>query len=287
MKAQVTLTVAESKKLIAKAVVGLDNFKRALDSGRIAMHPSSTTACVFEELTGRKPKGIWVCGLILPKGACVSWERQQERLHGAVNPGDQHHSVDQFRHTWFFRQGEYCPGVPLGEIFEEMRAGDIYVKAPNAIDSQKKVGVLYVSEKAGTLGKAILTSKKKKFDILLPANLEKMVFTPIPEAAKAASRTAINAAMGLAVGLMPVNGRVITEIDAIGILTGAKTFHIASGGLGGAEGSVTLVLQGTDRQVGEAVRLVESLKGAKGRRVRDTDCPSCTIESCHRQRGTW
>ncbi|MFH2076800.1 MAG: hypothetical protein ABIJ57_15915 [Pseudomonadota bacterium] len=288
MRAQVTLTSPESKKLIAKAVVSLDNFKRALHSGLIAIHPSSTTAGIYEELTGEKPKGVWVCGLILPKGTCISWERQRERLRGAVNPGAKEHGAEHFRYSWFFKRGALLEGVPLGDILAEMKPGDIYVKAPNAIDSQGKVGVLYVSKKAGTLGKAILASKRKKFDILLPTNLEKMVFTPISEAAKATSRTRIDSAMGIPAGLMPVHhGRVVTEIDAIRILTGAKAFHIASGGLGGAEGSVTLVVQGTTGQVRDVVRFIESVKGAKTPRVRSTDCCSCTIESCHRRLGLW
>jgi hypothetical protein len=111
----------------------------------------------------------------------------------------------------------------------EMKPGDIYIKAPDAIDFQGRVGVLYVSKKAGTLGKAILSSKRKNFDILLPTNLEKMIFTPLPQAIKAASRTRTDSAMGILAGLMPVSGQVITEIDAIRILTGQRHFTLPRG----------------------------------------------------------
>ena len=62
MRAQVSLTPAESKKLIAKAVVNMDVVKRALAEGIVVMHPSSSTFFIAEELTGKRPKTpVWVC----------------------------------------------------------------------------------------------------------------------------------------------------------------------------------------------------------------------------------
>jgi hypothetical protein len=58
-----------------------------------------------------------------------------------------------------------------------------------------------------------------------------------------------------------VNARIITEIEAIAILTGAKATHVASGGIGGNEGSVVLSIEGPDDQVKAAFDLVQSIKG--------------------------
>mgnify|MGYP001005230685 CR=1 FL=1 len=44
--------------------------------------------------------------------------------------------------------------------------------------------------------------------------------------------------------LLPVPGEVITELDAIALLTGAKAQLAAAGGVGGAEGSVWLLIDG-------------------------------------------
>ena len=51
MRAQVVLTTAESKKLIAKAVARLDVVQRATKEGTVALHPSSSTYFIVEELT--------------------------------------------------------------------------------------------------------------------------------------------------------------------------------------------------------------------------------------------
>ena len=70
MRAQISLTPTESKKLIAKAVVNMDVVKRALAEGIVVMHPSSSTFFIAEELTGKRPQTpVWVCGVIVPNGA--------------------------------------------------------------------------------------------------------------------------------------------------------------------------------------------------------------------------
>jgi hypothetical protein len=62
--------------------------------------------------------------------------------------------------------------------------------------------------------------------------------------------------MGIPVGLIPVPGKVITEIEAIDILSGAEAVPVAAGGLGGAEGSTTLVLQGLEEKVNRALQII-------------------------------
>jgi hypothetical protein len=61
---------------------------------------------------------------------------------------------------------------------------------------------------------------------------------------------------------MPVvNARVITEIQALEILTGVEATHVASGGVAGSEGAVILSLAGQETVVRQAFELVEAMKG--------------------------
>ena len=61
MRAQVSLTPTESKKLIAKAVIMMDEVKHALVEGMVVIHPSSSTIFIAEELIGRRPKtSVWI-----------------------------------------------------------------------------------------------------------------------------------------------------------------------------------------------------------------------------------
>ncbi len=51
--------------------------------------------------------------------------------------------------------------------------------------------------------------------------------------------------MGMAVGLIPVPGRIITELTALSLLAEVTATVIGRGGImGGAEGATTFVVQG-------------------------------------------
>jgi hypothetical protein len=87
--------------------------------------------------------------------------------------------------------------------------------------------------------------------------------------------------MGLPAGLFAYpDGKSITEIDAVKILSGAIAIPIASGGLGGAEGATTLIIKGTNKQVREAIKFIEQSKGAKLPALRLSNCSDCPVPHC-------
>jgi len=69
---------------------------------------------------------------------------------------------------------------------------------------------------------------------MLPVGFEKLIPSPIASAVQYARRTRIDTAMGAPVGLIPVSGKVLTEVDAVGMVSGAEAVVVAAGGLGGA-----------------------------------------------------
>jgi hypothetical protein len=76
-------------------------------------------------------------------------------------------------------------------------------------------------------------------------------------------------------------GKVVTELKAIELLTGAVAVPISAGGVDGAEGAITLVISGGENQVKQAIAYVEAVKGAKvSRQFRQTDCKKCTDQHC-------
>jgi hypothetical protein len=87
--------------------------------------------------------------------------------------------------------------------------------------------------------------------------------------------------MGMPCGLYPVRGgTTVTEIQAVEILSGANTTVISAGGVGGAEGAVTLAIEGTDAQVKKAIEYVEQSKGAKIPVPRPAPCQLCGSGDC-------
>ncbi|MFX0198026.1 MAG: hypothetical protein ACFFCW_18050 [Candidatus Hodarchaeota archaeon] len=275
MRAQVTLTSSESKKLLAKAAAATSLIKKAMEKGLIVIHPSSTTLFLVEELIGKRPEGVWVCGMILPKGTCISRETYE------VAKSLRDIGIGQFPFSWVLDKGVFRRGLPLVSLLDEMGRGDIYVKGANAIDPEGKVGVLYAAPGAGTIGKVISARRRKGFTIIVPIGLEKLIPTPITKAAKVASRERTDVAMGQPVGLIPVPGRVISEIEAIDILSGAEAMVVAAGGLGGAEGSITLVIRGSEEKVNRGLQVIKDVKGAALPEIHPMDCTSCSYPACH------
>jgi hypothetical protein len=276
MLAQVVLTPTESKKLIAKAVTRLNVVNQAATDGMIVIHPSSSTYFIFEELTGAKPRtNYWVCGVVTPRGMCV----EMAMALGDRSPRTVKFDPGKLRGLWAIKKGKVLPESTTAELMEQMTANDVYIKGVNALDSQGNVGIL-VGERGG-LGVVLSAWKKKKFSLIFPAGLEKLIPIPVRQAAMEAKQTKYEYGMGLPAGLFAYpDGRSITEIDAVKILSGADAIPIASGGLGGAEGAATLIIKGKNKQVRDALEFIEQSKGAKLPPLRLSNCSDCSVPHC-------
>ena len=279
MRAQISLTPTESKKLIAKAVVNMDVVKQALAEGIVVMHPSSSTFFMVEEITGERPNTpVWVCGVVVPKGTCVSMGAYKMNIErprvGTTTPED-------FVDSWVIEGGKLSTGVTLRDLFERMGPEDVYIKGVNALDTEGTVGVLIGNRaEAGTIGKVVAASRRKGFSLIFPVGLEKLIPVRIEDAAKEALKTQYDYSMGLNCGLFPCKGTVVTELKAIEILSGAAAIPISAGGLDGAEGAVTLVLKGEKEQVSKAIEYIEQSKGAHLPLATTPSCEECQIAAC-------
>ncbi len=283
MRAQVTLIPNESKKLIAKAVARMEEVQNAFNKGMVAIHPSSSTIFIVEELLGKLPETkVWVCGVVVPKGACGS----VEALEWQRPVGEARHSIHGpaiFPFTWVIEKGELKSGIPLGDILDRMETEDVYIKGVNAIDPNNMVGVLIGNRvEGGTIGLVMSRAKRQGFRVVFPVGLEKLIPIPIKQAEEeAALRNLLDYSMGTPCALLPCEGMVVTEPKAIELLTGATAIPISAGCLGGAEGAITMVIRGDEGQVSKAINYIEGVKGTKlPREVRARYCNDCHQELC-------
>ena len=122
--------------------------------------------------------------------------------------------------------------------------------------------------------------RSKGFQILFPVGLEKLIPTSIEEASQEAKPKTFSYSMGSGCYLIPGQGKVITEIDAIKMLSGATAVPIAAGGLSGAEGSLAMVVKGEQEEVDRAVEWVEKVKGSRLPQVRERNCLICERKPC-------
>lgn len=278
MRAQIVLKPSESKRLIAKAIVEMPAVKRALRDGVLMIHPSSTTYHMLEFLTGKKPEGIWLVGMLSPKGACV------EGLTQKAMEDDHYQELSDpanFPFSWMFRKGKFESGRKLATVLEEMGEGDVYIKGVNAIDAHGHVGVLLASLAGGTIGKVLKAEKDRKFRVIYAGGLEKFIPGSLQESAKYSGRPNTSDAMGIPCAILPIRGQAITEIEALKILANVDVIPIAAGGVGGAEGSIMVVIQGEEEDVKKAMQLAKEMKNSKLPSIITPVCKTCHLPGCY------
>jgi hypothetical protein len=283
MLAQIILTPTESKKLIAKAVARMEIVKKAATDGMIVLHPSSSTYFIVEELVGSRPEtNFWVCGVVAPRGNCI----EMGILVGDFLPKSKSTDPGDFRTWWIIKNRKISIGEKVSDLLKQTKPTDVFIKGVNALDPQGNVGILIGDPlEGGPMGRIISAWRQKPFHLIFPVGIEKLIPVPISQAAQEAKQTRYDYAMGLATGLLPCpngeNVSIITETQAIKILSEAIAIPIASGGLGGAEGAITLVLKGTEKQVKTAIEFVEQSKGAKLPQLRlCNNCQECPSQHC-------
>jgi len=242
MKAEVVLTVAESKRLIAKGVASLSFVREKMEKGIIVVTTGSTNAYIYEELTGQAiDKRGYLTGRTTPAKTSLAW--QVDTIPDLV-------LVD----------GKPAPELNRFSALDKMKAGDVYVKGANALNYA--VGVAGVSighPTGGTIGGAIGSVVAKKLRLLVPVGLEKEVPFDIAEASALLAEP--DEQLGAVHSLWPINGLIFTEIEALDELCSVEAYPVAAGGIAGAEGGLRLLLSGAEGNVRQAVRLVESIQG--------------------------
>lgn len=265
MKAQVTLTVAESKRLIAKAVKEHPKVRQALKNGIVAVALGSTNAYVLEELLGKEiERERYVAGLVDRYGACVV-------------PGGRRLK------TVYFEKGRLKEG-DLAEIVRHMNNEDVFIKGANALDNRRIAGVMMASLTGGTIAQVLGVIKARGIQLLIPVGLEKLIPDSVDEVSNMAGIYGVDYSDGIPVGLMPVSGEVITEVDAFRILSGARAFSLGAGSVG-EPGARTYLIIGEEDQVKRAVAVYEEVKGEKGVSSLRGNCNSCSYLHCPKNKG--
>ena len=243
IRALVSLTSVESKRLIAKGVAALPEVKQALEQGTVFIARGTTNAFVIEELTGDKvePKCHYAAGIIVDGELCVT--PAGIRMKPIV-----------------LRQGKPAD-IPPADALQDFREGDVFIKGANAVDPEGNAGVLVAGERGGTIGEALPVVLPRGSHLIVPVGLEKLI-PSVAQAARGAGIFRFKYSTGLPVGLVPIsNALVVTEVQAFQLLTGVEAVPFAAGGIAGSEGTVVLSLEGKVAQIEKALSLVKSVKG--------------------------
>ncbi len=256
MKAQVTLTPSEGKRLIAKALLKHEKIKGALESGIVVINLGTTNAFLAEELLNKEVlKARFAAGMIDGQGTCVV--PKVERMGSIV-----------------LRNGEVID-EDAEKITRSMGPGDLFLKGANAVDSNGKAWVMLASETGGTLGHVLGTLMARGVPIIVPVGLEKYVPAPLDNVAMKAGIHQMDCSIGMPVGIMPVPGEVISEREAFKLLGDVEVHIMGAGGIGGGEGSYIFLIEGGEEEVENIFNIVKEIKGEKRLEAVRGSCRSC------------
>jgi len=262
-KILIVLTPSESKRVIAKGVKNLEEVQRALKQGTIIIGLGTTNAYVAEEILDalseteanvekKIDKQRYAAGVITDKGTCVVTKKEREKEVIIKNGAISDESIEN--------------------AIEELSSEDVFIKGANALDATGNAGILMAHATGGTIGAALGTVMARGVNFVIPVGIEKTIPFSIIEAAKRVGKERFFKSVGMPVGLMPVHGKVITEIEALRILGAEDAFPIGAGGVARGEGSVVICAEGSAEKMEELMTLISQIKGEAQVKLVSVEC---------------
>ena len=242
-KLLVTLTVAESKRLIAKGLLATEAVQEALKSGYLCVTLGTTSAYLVEELLGNYDKTKHIAGLVVPKGLSVT--ERESRSSDAI-----------------FHKGKHVKGKKVIDVLDELGPGDVIIKSANALDADYVPIILLASRTGGTVGTFMSPAAARNITVIVPIGLEKSIPVLYDDFSGQFGMDDWDYSIGTPVGAISIpRANVFTEIEALDELFEVSVMPISAGGINGAEGSVTLFISGEEENVREAFEFLKGIKG--------------------------
>jgi len=244
MKAAFTLTPAESRRLIAQAVVEMDEIKTAMEKAYVVLNGGTSNGYIAQELFGMrdlKPE-TFTAGTNSHRLLCIT---------------------DADKRTPFpiiYHKGEKSSKTLKGAL-EDFHRETVLIKGANAVDPNGNAAVIAAGFDGGTMGATLGTAVSQGLKYIVPVGLEKLVASVDSCTAYTGAKT-YDYTIGADFGMFCIpNAVVVTEIEALHILAEVEAVHVASGGIGESAGSVVLIVHGEEAKVKKAISIVESIKG--------------------------
>lgn len=253
MEFQVTLTPAESRRLIAKGVVKLPELIRAYQEGILVVALGLTNACILEELGVKLERSKYLAGYISDRGCVLPRE---------------------------LRASEYCfsrgQPIALEQALDLISSRDVFIKGANAIDPNGVAGIFLASRTGGTIGRVIGTLMARGVQLIIPASIAKRIPHSISELASKLGLERIQRAMGPPLGIMPIHGKLITELEAFKLLGAREALLMGGLGAGAAPGSLMFYVEAPQ----SVFELVAQIKGEPEPQIPRGDCSRCEYSGC-------
>ena len=232
-----------SRRLIGKATAACGLLQSAWKEGMVIIARSISTAYVSEELLG------------------VTIENKANQTVGFVGEGITNAHVGPPPCTdHVFINGQSVENADSTQEINKFKQGDVFIKGANAVDHTGTAGIWVASSVGGTVGMSWHIVTPRRAEYIIPCGLEKMV-PCVMDSYQHSGLEHYKYSTGLPAALVPVPAaKVITEIQAVGILFDVAAYHVASGGVAGSEGSVHLAIEGDEDKVEAAFNYIKSIR---------------------------
>lgn len=238
---QYLLTVAAGKRLIAKGVARHPAVAAAVARGTLVVVAGSTNGYVAEEI-------------LTALGQAQGFTRKGFRRGATVAPGATLPKAELAGDVVLVN-GQWQKGKQIFDVVDNMQSGDVILKGGNALDLPHGRAAAYIGHPmGGTAGAAIPAVIGRRVQMIVPIGLEKRVGQDLNELA-----SELNSPSCQGPRMMVLPGSAFTELDAIGLLTGAAGRLVAAGGIYGAEGAVWIAVKGSAAQLQAADGLMASV----------------------------
>jgi hypothetical protein len=245
---QFVLTPAAGKRLIGKAAAVHPKVQAALNSGTVVVIAGTTNGYVAEELlislgeTEKFDRSRFYRGITLPPLSTLS--------DAGTLPDE-----GEFPGDVVLVDGSWQKGKTIFDVADQLKEGDVIMKGANAVNLlDRRAGVLIGHPKGGTTSALMQAVAGRRVHLLVPVGVEKRIPGDVDAIA-----LKLNAPGAKGPRFFPIPGEILTELEAITLLTGAAAEISAAGGVGGAEGSVWVTVAGDSRQEQDAADLLESV----------------------------
>lgn len=244
--AGINLTVAESKRLIAKGIAKHPLVQQKMKSGTIIITRGTTNTYIAEELAGLDaPHGRFVTGNITPaNGQPIAFGGDKIPEIVLVNG--------------------VLTEMPFKDALASLKEDDLIFKGGNLLNYEKKQAAVTIGgADGGTVGRIQPYTNDGPAHLIVPIGLEKEVYGDLND------YEAVLSADVQKIGFVPrvivhKNAEIFTEIEAIHLFGNVSVIPYASGGIGGSEGGKSLVVYGAPDEVEKVLQVIAGIQGEKG-----------------------
>ena len=241
--AGVNLTVAESKRLIAKGIANHPQVKKKLTKGMVIITSGTTNTYIAEELANLDaPRGSFMTGNITPKHIGNVAEGLTRVPNIVLIDGQK-------------------ADISFDDALEQISEGDIIFKGANLLNyEEKQVAVCIGAATGGTTSRIRPFTTEGKGRLIVPVGLEKQVYGNLNDYEKLFENE-VEKLSNVPRVWVHHNAEIFTEIEAIKALADVNIAPFAAGGIAGSEGGISLAIYGSKENVQKVLDIISEIQG--------------------------